>query len=693
VLLDLNASGFAAKTLPVAIPAKESLMLEAQLEPLGEPRLWSEFEPSLHEMKASLDDIDCVSEIFGLRQLSANPGLTLNGKRIFLRSEANCAVFPLTGCAPMDEGSWEKLFETYMNYGINAVRFHSWCPPEAAFRVADRLGLLLAPELSCWNCDDMFKTSLERQYYKAEAIAILDAYGGHPSFAMLSLGNELHFSKEKLCGEDGLEHADSLLKSLGEKDPSKLYAFASNGYYGWQPPTGHSSFHHAQSWKDLPLRAAFAGNIGQIYDLPPETCFNYSEGAKEFSVPLISFEAGQYQVFPDVLYEPQRYVGPLEPGNFMLTRDALREKGFSEEEIRKMIEASGELSFLGYRQEIEAALRTPEFSGISLLGLQDFPGQGTALVGMMNALGDPKPYPFSDPARFRKFFAPVALLAEIPKFVWQSSESFSCNFLVANYGSCDIVGEFSWRLCYGDIIIAQHSSFLNAKQGGLTMAQSALAPLASIAKPSRLVLELSCKDASTSYDIWVYPEIQEKSRNVFVARIFGDEAFSRLEAGETVLLSPNPESLPKTVKGQFETAFWSVGFGQGTLGISVDPKHPVFAGFPTFSHSSFQWYNLAKNGRPMILDDLTDNKGNRATPLVAVVDGFTTLRRLGLLYEARVGNGKLMVSSLGLEEGISHPEVRAFRESILDYMESDAFNPAIEIDIESARANFLGDSE
>ncbi|MDR1640866.1 MAG: hypothetical protein LBT59_14320 [Clostridiales bacterium] len=719
--IELASDGFKQMFIHVSIQKRGREKVEAVLEPKGTPGLWSEFEPTLHVLKACLLGHDCLEETFGLRIASSDPSLCLNGKRIFLRSEANCAVFPLTGCAPMDEGSWEKLFAVYKSYGVNAVRFHSWCPPEAAFRVADRMGLYLQPELSCWNCENLFGTAEDRSYYKAEAEAILDTYGGHPSFLMLSLGNELKFSDTILraypkinfmaceshalkhrddfhCATDeilgyalndknGLEYADHLLKELKEKDPSKLYTFASNGYYGYQPPTEHSEYFHAQTFGDLPLRGAFSGNTGQIYEKPPETLFNYEAAVKKLSVPAISFEVGQYQVFPDVLDEPARYTGPLEPRNFTQTLQSLREKGFSDTEISTMIEASGELSFLGYRQEIEAALRTPGLSGISLLGLQDFPGQGTALVGMMNALGNPKPYPFADPARFKRFFAPVAALAEISRFVWKSSDKFSFEFLVANYGPSDLSGEASWQLCAeSGAILAKASEHLSAPQGRLTRAQKASVSLASVLEPARLTLELAFETANASYDIWVYPEFAVYSRDgsdvrdvrdvrdVLIVSSLGEEALARLESGGKVLLSPNPCEIAKSVPGQFETAFWSTIFGAGTLGISVDPKHPVFKEFPTFSHSSFQWFNLTKNGRPMILDGLAD-----LVPLVKVIDGFSTLRRLGLLYEAMVGNGKLMVSSLGLEEGIANPEVRALRESILDYMESDQFNPVAKL--------------
>lgn len=41
----------------------------------------------------------------------------------------------------------------------------------------------------------------------------------------------------------------------------------------------------------------------------------------------------------------------------------------------------------------------------------------------------------------------------------------------------------------------------------------------------------------------------------------------------------------------------------GTLGILCEPENPVSADFPTENHSNWQFWHLAKNSRPLILDD------------------------------------------------------------------------------------------
>ena len=264
----------------------------------ADTKLWSEFDRPLYTMTASLDNGSSSQERFGMRSFrSEENSLTINGDKVFLRSEANCAVFPLTGYAPMDEAGWEKLFGTYQSYGINAVRFHSWCPPEAAFNVADRLGLYLQPELSCWD-GGMFSDETKKTYYTKEAFAILKEYANHPSFVMFSFGNELQYQG------DTYEYADALLGKLKEKDATRLYAPGSNVQFSSANPTPNTDYYTSQAFWGTPLRGIYGGMGGFINQEYPSTTVNYSDAVNRiaaFGVPTFSFEVGQFQVFPDIL--------------------------------------------------------------------------------------------------------------------------------------------------------------------------------------------------------------------------------------------------------------------------------------------------------------------------------------------------------------------------------------------------------
>ena len=703
--LTVSVPGFAGTNAQVTATAGAITTVTVQYAMNGDVKLWDEFEQNMYNLTAELSNGSSKTVSFGMRRYgvdSATKQLTVNNKKMLVRSEANCAVFPLTGYAPMDDAGWERLFSSYKSFGINHVRFHSWCPPDAAFRVADRMGLYLQPELSCWNASNMFNTLVERNYYRAEIEAILKAYANHPSFAQFTFGNELVFgttSNASLGNMNGTQYADYLIQILKAIDSTRLYSYGSNVRYGntSYPPTENSDFYTAQSYGTA-LRGAFSGPSGIIYNDYPSTNFNYDSAVRTLTnlgKAVFSFEVGQFQVFPDVLKEMHEYTGVLEPRNFQATYAKLQEKGISDETIKKWIDVSGMISRIGYREEIEAVVRTTNMSGISLLGIQDFSGQGTALVGMMNALGDAKPYDFANPAEFSQFFAPVVPYAVIQKFSWRSSETFSAELRLANFGPGDLSGLMNYRLTAVDGKVFAEGSLDNRDypQGTRISAGTVQIPLSGVTKPTQFKFTLIFGNLENSYDIWVYPPYQLDVGDVYIADFLDSTALQVLGEGGKVLLSPsaNSTSFPNSVAGQFMNAFWSTMFANGTIGAFMDPKHPVFARFPTEFYSNFQWFPMTKYGRPMILENVKDINGNVIEPLVGVIDGFTSLQRLGLLYEAKVGGGKLVVSSMGLEQLQSqYPEAKALRDSIIDYMTSDEFDPQTEVSVGTINANVKG---
>lgn len=333
---------------------------------------WDEEEGNLCSLSMELSGGEKKTVSFGVRTFGKNERgrLALNGRTVFLRSEANCVVFPETGHPPMDRESWEKILSVYCSYGVNCVRFHSWCPLEAAFEAADRMGMMMQPELSHWAPGDAFESDESFRYYRVELEETLGMLADHPSFVMMTFGNELA---------------------------------ASNPHYGEAGGERESDFYTAQKFHEYPLRATFANMEGYLNHSYPNARTDYSasmaEVRKFYGGPVFSFEVGQYEVLPD-FRELEKFHGVCLPENLRLIRRRVEESGLLPEWDR-YVEATGELSRIGYREEVEAVLRTEQMSGISLLGLQDFPGQGTALVGMLNSHLEPKPYPFARPEAFR----------------------------------------------------------------------------------------------------------------------------------------------------------------------------------------------------------------------------------------------------------------------------------------------------
>ena len=631
---------------------------------------WDIDEGNLYDLSVTLDGMESKTVSFGVRIFEAWDGhLMLNGRQFFLRGEANCAVFPETGYPPMDKDAWKAILQKYRDYGVNCMRFHSHCPPEAAFAAADEMGMLMQPELSHWDPEHAFATEEARAYYKAEFLGILDMLANHPSFVMLTFGNELH--------ADAAGHAfmDELLALGREKDETRLYANASNCHYGALGPDPQSDFFTTTDIPGHHLRATSAECRGWLNQIGPDFRTDYQAGAeivtRNAGQPFFSFEVGQYEVLPD-FDEISLYQGVTSPENLKHIQKKVRAAGM-EADWKKQVEASGELSLLCYRAEVEAALRTADFSGISLLGLQDFPGQGTALVGMMNAHLQPKPYDFARPERFRAFFRDSLPLALLPRVTYTVGETLQAEIKMAHYGKSALSGTTEWTLQGETYAREGKLPFIEVQPGTLTGLGTLSVPLTGLEKAERLTLTLKFCGVENQYSLWVYPDEQPVCpENVYECRILDEQARAVLAKGGNVFLAPDAtaEALPRSIKTQFSTDFWSVctfPTQAGVMGQLIDAAHPIFRDFPTDSHTDWQWWPMAVQ-RAVILPE-------RIQAIITEMDSYAFLRPMAKLFECRCGGGRLLFSTLNLHHLQQHPEARALLGAIYRYMVSDEFQP------------------
>ena len=667
-------------------------------------KLWDEDEGNLYEMAVTLDNgmsaedkggstAECRTR-FGIRSFGDNGSgrLALNGRAIFLRGEANCAEYPETGHPPMTIPEWKEMLLKYRSYGINFVRFHSHCEPEAAFAAADELGMLLQPELSHWDPKDAFGTEESYRYYRAELVDLLKTYANHPSFVMLTLGNELQ------AQDEGRERMRELVRTAKRMDPTRLYANGSNAFYGEEGCDPESDFYTSQSCKDVVIRGTFSGMRGYLNENYPSADRTYDEAMaeirKEYQKPVFSFEVGQFEVLPD-FEELESFHGISDPVNLKLIKKRVEERGLLPT-WEKYVEATGELSRLAYREEIEAAMRTRELSGISLLGLQDFPGQGTALVGMMNSHLEPKPYDFARPERFREFFQECRILVKLPHYTYEAGERLIAEVEAANFGKRNIEGVFCWTLAgkksvsengncepaeikSKNTVIAtgEDTEITICRPGSYTEVGSLDIPLDFVEKNTALTLKVRIGDSISAYPIWVYRKTTPVCpENVYETRAFDVKTREILQNGGRVYLSPDAdkESLPNSIKTQFTTDFWAVGTfadQEGGMGQLIDTEHPIFKEFPTDFHTDWQWWIMATK-RAVILP-------HPMKTIITEMDSYAFLRPMAQMIEFRCLKGKVLLSTMELHKSQQYPEVRALQASIYTYLSGENFEPAEEI--------------
>lgn len=629
--------------------------------PIRDMKLWSEFTPHLYTLSASAYGQQ-KTVTFGMRKFSAEGNrLLINGRPTFLRGTLECCVFPLTGTPPTDERGWMKVFTTARDYGLNHLRFHSWCPPEAAFRVADKMGFYCQVELPNWSLTVNSDSATARFLYQ-EADNILRHYGNHPSLCIVSCGNEL---------QPDFGFLNGLTRHMKEQDPRHLYTTSTFTF-----EKGHGKHQEPEDqlfitqWTDH----GWVRGQGVFDERVPDFKSDYREAARDITVPLVSHEIGQYSVYPNIK-EIDKYTGVLDPLNFKAIRNDLTQKGLLHK-ADDYLKASGRLAAILYKEEIERAMKTPQQSGFQLLDLHDFPGQGTALVGLLDAFWDSKG--LIEPQRFREFCAPVVPLARFDKAVWQASETFEAHIDIANYGE-EAYGadRLRWVLTDGEGQVYAEG----------TDAEVSIV-LDKIERASRMELVVSIADTPwrNRWNIWVYPEVMMPTDKDLVVTSSLDEALKALKKGKTVLFSPKTANV-KGLEGKFLPVFWSpVHFPKqaGTMGLLCHPEHPALANFPTEMNSDWQWWNLVKRSRVMVIDSIP-----RVTPIVESVDNFVNNRRMAQIFEAKVGKGRLIMCSMDLLTDGELPEIRQLRYSLTNYMLTKDFQQTVTLSEADLRSLLL----
>ena len=640
-------------------------------------RLWSEFDPYLYTRTIEHHG-QPLTVTFGIRDISIQGRqLLLNGQPIWLRGTVESCCFPETGYPPTDVESWTRIFTKCKEYGLNHVRFHSYCPPEAAFVAADRLGLYLQAEGPSWPNHGvrLKRGQVINQYLLEESKRIIDTYGHHPSFLMMAAGNE--------PAGDWVSYCNDWVKAMKAYDPTKIYCGASVGG-GWAWDNG-SEYHVKGGARGLDWDKRAPHSDDDYYDqiLRPR---NYLLPDDNQS-PIIAHEQGQWCAFPDFKEIPQ-YTGAYKARNFEIFRDLLRQNGMAAQ-AEKFLIASGKLQALAYKYEIERNLRTPDYAGFQLLGLNDYSGQGTALVGVLTVHWREKGY--TTATDWTQFCAPVVPLARFPKFVYAATDTLKVPVEVYN-ASKGLIPTSQTTFTIKDeqgVLLAEGVLSDKALPTGKNIAVGTVClPLNGIRQASKLTLcvQIGTKGHNT-WDFWVYPEemTNEKS-SIFITDTLDAEAARVLSQGGKVLLTAAGKvQLGSDVIQHYLPVFWNTSWFKmrppHTTGAYIDRSHPLFKyGFPTDEWSNLNWWELLNKAQVMNLMELSANYQSPIQP----IDTWHVSRKLGMLVEAKVQKGRLLMTTMDITHDLEHRHVaRQMRHAIIRYMESNDFNPILESDIQT----------
>jgi len=668
-----------------------------------------------------------------------------DGKPVYFRATHFGGDYPMTGYPETDRGWWKRVMDTVKAWGLNAIRCHSYCPPEAAFQAADEAGVFLLAECGMWN---IFREDIPMLgILKNETERILRQFGHHPSFAFFSPSNEPG-GKWYQPLRDWVEQTREYDRKLGYEG-RRLYTAQSGWFYDVPPAeiTGTDFIYFHRSKYGPVTGGSIRNSAGwKGRDHSPSL-----EGAK---LPVVCHELGQWCVYPDFRIIPKsapgqpkdvppnpadagkslknQLTGYLRPGNFRIFEKIAEENGLLPL-AGDFLYCSGRNQLRLYKEELEANFRTPQLKGFELLDLHDYAGQGTALVGFLDVLWQEKGY--AKPEEFRSFCGDTVILIRCSSYVWKNTDRVNIPVEISHFGQEDIQNQtLFWQLREEETetspgretetalgrkmeIASGQIENISVSRGTLAQVGSITLDFCGVKRSSQLTLTLclgggdsshgqesphgrecshgqECSheqnltlvsDGAAAYQsenswqfhVFVKPEEAELSGNVLYTREWV-QAKEALTQGKRVVYSPYLSELSYECPAlSMKNVFWNAQMGPSwirSLGITAQEKHPLFAEFPSARDGGWQWEDILEHSRGFWMKGMKE-----VEPIVRSIDDWNRSLSLGLLFEAKAGNGRLFMVSADLEGSFEErPAAYCLKQVVLRYVASEEFQPKAE---------------
>ncbi|GAB2545823.1 glycoside hydrolase family 2 protein [Gracilibacillus alcaliphilus] len=681
-------------------------------------KVWSPDDPYLYHAEVTLlhhgKQYDKKTVRFGLRTISTDKNqILLNGIPIFLTGYVDCCIFPNTGYPEWDIEHYRKQFQIVKSYGFNHVRLHGWTPPEPFWQAADEAGMLVQTELPHWS----------RQYTRSKDLApeevhsfltqelkrVLTALQNHPSFVMLSMGNEL-------ISEEGHPQLNELVQLARQLDASRIYT--DNTGHGQLPSQSREGdfFIPTLNWHP-PYNIDHAATS--------DTTTDYGEVTRLEKSPIIAHEHGQFTMYvrPE---EEKKYQGVLKPYWLKTITDTLESKKINSR-TNEFIESTGIHLVRSLKENMEKARRTPNLSGIQLLDIRDFPGQGHATVGILDVFWDSKNV--VEPKQFRQFNEQTVLLMRSKKRTYYSDEQIAVSLELSHFGLSADSADLEWSLKTEEKIWKKEGVTIKRIPGTGLINLLNISEEIYTNKAEKITLEASitinAKTYTNEWDFWLFPRQElpenceriwtnipevrsalygvrlentigldelsfkaEKDVELAITDQIGRDILQFLVDGGNVWLMAKEDGQHDEVLTRYLPIFWNyLWFPEQTgttMGMRIH-KHPIFDEFPHDGHSDWQWYHLVDRMIALNLD-LTPN----VKPIIEVIDNFNRAKKLAYVYEVNVGKGSLFVSTLNLTDRklMKHPESHFLFFKIIEYLKSSKFQPEMSISIGELLSTF-----
>jgi len=667
----VHTSGAVHMKKAVTVSQNGKILFDAEI-PAGSENLtldaadfakWTPETPNLYDLTVTTEN-QSLSASFGVRRLTAEgTRLYLNGEPFYFRGICEHCYQYKTVHPTRDKAYYVTVIRKLKSLGFNAIRFHTWIPPYEYMEAADEEGILL--EVESPN-----NTAL------AEWEKIVRFCRHYPSVNLYSTGNELQIDG---AYENHLHACADLVHTQTDALFSPMSAMRGVEYMlTEQDPRMDTPFPHNSQ------RLSRIGTYSDVYNSYSLglTSYDSSLGTQKvlderneiYGKPLLSHEICIQGTYID-LSLAQRYEGTrIGKTQFMSSvRTHLADQGLLDR-ADTYYKNSVKWQSLLRKHCFETVRRCHSFAGYDFLGDIDTHWHTFGYcVGMMNEFYELKDGQTTE--NVLRYNSPTVLLADTQRVNLWAGEAVQIPIWVSHYGPDIEKARLHVSVRADGKTVAQTDVTVERLRKGQLKQLACFSfcvPELERAAGLELHAELSGPQGTyrNGWELYAFPKTEESTcRNVIVRKgCTIDELQADMQAGNRVVIFGTEPFASSQVSFQLSIA----GRTTGHL-ATVIAKHPITDAFPHSGFCAKQFENMLNGGKAAIL---AGTQGQHA-PVIDIATSYKNAQKEALLFEYRIGKGRLLVCTLNLQE--EDPAAMWLKNTILSYAESQAFAPDAEL--------------
>ncbi len=632
---------------------------------------WSPESPKRYDLALATAQ-GVYRQKFGIRRLTTDgEKLRLNGRPVYLRGVTEHCYFPATLHLPRDLAYYRMVTAKRKELGFNFVRFHTFVPPVEYLEATDELGMVVHIESPNFVPEPEFA-------------AIIAFARRHPSVMIYCTGNETRIDRiaeAYLRDVAEMVHArtDSLFSPMSAMRGIE-YALMSGKDPTVEKPFRHNAERMARVAPFCDMFTSYQLGLTSYESLNDGTSADLDAwGDAYLGKPRTSHEICIDSSYVDFglekLYPPDSPI--LKTGLFSEPRRMLAEKGLldrADAYFRNSCEWMRRIRKHCF-EKVRAADRV---AGYDFLGdINTHWHTFGYSVGMMDEFYRLKP---GETVRnVLRYNSAAVILSDLGSdFNVTAGSTKRVALSLSNYADDAPAARLDVALAddaTGAQVWAASREVGDVANGRLVRLGSfgVEIPASTAVKKYRLSAEFSGGGvkAGNEWEIYAFPAVSERSAqaNVKVVENIGEAELSAAMAnGERVLLlGAGPfRSQPTTYR------IGMAGRCSGNYATVIKPGHPALDGLPHDGFCGWQFRRLMEGGRAVQLE-----AGVPFDPVIDIASSVKFPIRQAVLFEYRVGEGRLMVCSFAFGKG--DPAAEWLRARLTDYAASEAFNPPMRI--------------